>query len=436
MKRAKNSRTHKSILITIMGILTIYSALALPLTDNVTIRSSGIISLILPLHVEGRYFKNSLNQTVLLKGVNKPELADDPDGIWMGNTKWRDENVKAELDAMKSWGVNVIRCHFSVELWKYDIGPASEHPASFYCAISAREAIKRLLNFTAERGIYVLLDPYSVRCYWTDGAQDPLPFPPYAKSPNASDIIGSVEEFVDWWISVARELKDYPNVMFDLWNEPGGNSTAWLDAANMCISAIREEGFTGIIFFEWGSGMWANVYADEETFPLGYVGLSGCRTWYSWLDTGIGVDYVIANLSDPLGNLAFDCHFYRTGGSCGLFRGTYRDTLREYWNTTTDYPWDYDQVKMVMEAMGWKYAAEKVPIICGEIGASLGWISSNPTEHQNEMTAFGNVLSIFEEWGIGYTAFWWRNAGVFGLHNGPPSFTPTDSGEILMEILK
>jgi aryl-phospho-beta-D-glucosidase BglC (GH1 family) len=435
MKKAENFRhyTSVSILVALMGILTIYCAFALPLTDKITIRSSGIIiSPILPLHVEGRYIKNFLNQTILLRGVNKVEFCDDPDGIWMGNTKWSDENVIAELDAMKTWGINVIRCHFSVELWKYNIGPASGHPASPYCSISTREAIKRLLTFAAERGIYVILDAYSVGCYWTGGDQDPLPFPPYTVSTNASEVISSVEDFVDWWRSVARELKDYPNVMFDLWNEANPPMEAWrvwLDAANRCINAIREEGFTGIIFFEWRTGVYVNVYGDYN-FPIGYTGTSGCFTFYDWLEDAIN------NLTDPLGNLAFDCHFYRGSGSCGLFRGTYKDALREYWNTTTDYPWYYDQVKMVMEACGWKWAAEKVPVICGEIGASLGWQTSNPTEHQNEMTAFRNTLSIFEEWGIGYVGFWWRNAGIFRLHNGPPSFTPTDSGEILREMLK
>jgi len=54
------------------------------LMSNVTIRSSGTIVTISPLHVEGKYIKNGLNQTVFLKGVNKVEFADDPDGVWMG----------------------------------------------------------------------------------------------------------------------------------------------------------------------------------------------------------------------------------------------------------------------------------------------------------------------------------------------------------------
>jgi len=430
MRKVENTEPHKSvsILVALMGILilTIYPTFALLLSDKITIRNSGVITPpILPLHIEGRHIKNSLNQTILLKGVNKPEFVDDPDGIWMGNTKWRDENVIAELDAMKSWGINVIRCHISVELWRYDIGPASGHPASIYCSLSAREAINQLLALAAERGIYVILDAYSVKCYWSGGEQDPLPFPPYATSPNASEIIGSVDDFVDFWRSVASELKDHPNVMFSLWNEPNPPMEAWsiwIGAANQCINAIREEGFTGIILFEWRTGVYCNVYSDGN-FPLGVP--QGGYTLYDWLYEAI--EY----LEDPLGNLAFDVHFYRIGGSAGQLWTD--SSLEEYWNSSWAY--NYTQIKMCMEYMGWKWAAEKAPLICGEVGGTLGWINSDPTQHQYEMEAFENVLSIFEEWDIGYIAYWWREIGVYRLHNGPPSFNPTDTGQIVKAYL-
>lgn len=139
-----------------------------------TITSSGKILSISPLRVEGRYIKDAHNRTVLLRGVNKVEFADDPDGIWMGNTYWSDANVAAELDAMKSWGINVIRCHMSIETWKYNIGPDSGHPSSPYCALPAREAIKWFVIMAAERGMYVVLDGYTVKSYWGGGSQDPF----------------------------------------------------------------------------------------------------------------------------------------------------------------------------------------------------------------------------------------------------------------------
>jgi hypothetical protein len=212
------------------------------------------------LRANGSKILDKYNNIVLLRGVNKVEFADDPDGIWMGSTYWDDNNVKAELDAMKSWGVNVVRCHLSVELWKYDVGPNSGHPASPYCSISARDAIKRFINMAAERGIYVILGGYTVRSWFTGGEQDSMPFPPYQKSTNASDVIASIDEFVDWWRSIAGELKDYPNVLFELWNEPDGDFNDWMNASQRCINAIREEGATQIIIISWKSGVYCALY--------------------------------------------------------------------------------------------------------------------------------------------------------------------------------
>jgi len=378
-----------------------------------------------PLHVEGRYIKDEYGNIIKLRGVNKVEFADDPDGIWMGSTTWRDENVAAELDAMKSWGVNIVRCHLSVDLWKYDIGPGSGNPASPYCAISAREAIKRFLTMAAERGIYVILDSYSVRSYWTGGQQDPLPFPPHQTSENASEVIASVDDFVDFWRSVAVELKNYPNVMFSLWNEAseksGSGLTAeeglavWLDAFQRSVNAIRETGFNGIILFEWRTGVYCNIYTDGPKW--GY-------TLRDWL--GGAITY----LKDPTGNLAFDVHFYRSGGGTGLYVTA---DMQEKWGSR--YAWNYDQIKMAMEYMGYRWAVEElnVPLIIGEIGGNLGWETSNPTEHQHEMIGFANTLKILNEWGIHYIAFWWRNIGVYRLleYGVPWVPPPTESGQIL-----
>lgn len=245
----------------LVGALFSTSAISAPM-NSVTIESSGKIVATCPLHVEGRHIRNSLNQTVMLRGVNKVEFADDPDGIWMGDTMWKDENVAAELDAMKSWDINVIRCHMSLEAWKYDVGPNSGHPASFYCAIPAREAIKKLLIMAAERGMYVILDGYTVRGYWSGGDQDPLPYPPYQTSINAFEVIANETEFIDWWVSIVQELKSYPNVLFELWNEPHGDETAkasWGSVAQQCIEAIRSQGAQQIIIFQWKYGVWAGL---------------------------------------------------------------------------------------------------------------------------------------------------------------------------------
>jgi len=430
-KMLQNTKTYALLMILTVLVGTILLTPGLSsLMGNVTIRNSGkiITTTISPLHVDGRYIKNSLNQTVILKGVNKPMFEDDPDGVWMGSTMWTDNNVKAELDAMKSWGVNVIRCFISVELMKFDIGPNSGHPASSRCAISAREAVRRLLTFAAERGIYVIIVPWTVRCYYTGAEQDPLPFPPYQTSQNAEEVIASVDEFVDFWRDMAIEYRSYPNVIFDFWNEPNPANTqenfqVWLNATQHCITAVRQEGFSGIILFEWRNGPYCNVYSGNN-FPIGYAAGGETLGW---------VEDAIEYLEDPLGNLAIDAHIYRLGGGTGQL---WTDpALEEYWNSSWAY--NYTQVKMCLEYMKYKWVGEtlNVPLIVGEIGATLGWLGSDPTQHQYEMTAFGNVLDILNEWNIGFIGFWWRESGVYRLHNGPPNFNPTDTGQILKAYL-
>jgi len=376
------------------------------------------------LHVEGKYIKNASGQVIILRGVNKPTFEDDPDGIWMGNTMWSDTRVKTELDEMRKWGINVVRVHLAVELTKYDIGPNSQHPASSYCAISAREALHRLIQFAAEKGIYVILDGYSVTCYWCGGQQDQLPYPPYQSSENAEQVIGNVQDFVDWWRIMASEYKQYSNVLFEPWNEPRGNSTAfdsWLNAFQQCVNAIREEGFTGIIIFNWGWGVYCNINANDQDFPIGHPKWG--ETLRDWLETAAN------SINDPMKNLVFDVHRYRSGGDSGIL-----DTsLREYWGD--NYAYNYTQIKMAMEYMGFKWAGDEVgvPLIVGEHGCNLAF-TDEKLEH--ELIAFHNDLQIFNEWGIGYIEYCWREGGIYRLLTSPTQFTPSESGKIFKTWLQ
>jgi len=346
---------------------------------------------------------------------------------------WSDANVKAELDAMKSWGVNCIRCHFSIELWKYDIGPDSGHPASPYCSISARDALKRLAQFAAERDMYVIYDAYSVKCYWSGCDQDPLPFPPYSTSQDASSIIANTAEFADFWRSVASELKDYSNVIFEIWNEPCNRMSVsnktheeafidWMDAWNLCVNAIREEGATQPVIFQWAMGVYCNLYDDPETGEIYATGgTSGSLRLQHWLEDAVGY------LTDPLNSIIYSTHVYRVYGGTGL----YKFGAREIYG---DYGWVYEHIKSAFEYMGFKWAQEtmNVPLFIGEVGCDLAFTDE---EYIREIAAWNNTLSLFDEWEIHYTAFWWRQSGLFRLHEGPPDFTPTDSGEILKEKL-
>ncbi|MCD6242830.1 cellulase family glycosylhydrolase [Candidatus Bathyarchaeota archaeon] len=424
-KSLRNERFYSVVVISILTSALIISSSSFSiLTDKETVKNSGIIGTIPPLHVEGRYIKNSFNQVVLLRGVNKAEMVDDPDGIWMGDTLWKDENVKAELDVMKSWGINVIRVFISVELVKYDIGPDSGHPASPHCSISAREAIKRLLSFAEEKGMYVIIAPWSIRCYWTGAEPDQLPFPPYQRSPDADTIIGSQQDFADWWGELAGELKDYPNVLFELWNEPNRNDpptafNEWLNCSQLCINAIRAAGASQPIIFQWQMGVYCNVYEDDQGQPFAAWG----EPINDWLQAAT------SNLTDPEGNLIYSTHVYRVYGGFGQY---ITPSVKEKYGSS--FPYLYDHIKVALEHEGINWAGEtlNVPLIIGECGCDMDWSGD---EYQHEMTAWRSFLAILNEWELSYVAFWWRETGIFRLHSGAPNFTPNEGGQILKEMI-
>ena len=107
------------------------------------------------LHTDGKLIKDAAGNTIYLRGLQKVELADDPDGTWNGNAIWTDANAKAELDVMKAWGANTVRCIQSVDNWKYNLDTP-------YASISSREAVKKVIEYAAERDMYVIFTGYRV----------------------------------------------------------------------------------------------------------------------------------------------------------------------------------------------------------------------------------------------------------------------------------
>lgn len=344
---------------------------------------TGSTSIISPLHVEGNLIKDSAGNTVQFRGVNKVEMADDPDGIWMSSTVWSDGNVKAELDAMKSLGVNFVRAIQSVDNWKYNLGPDSQS------AISNKDAVKRLLTFAAERGIYVCISGYRVTNYWNGGGQDPLPYPPYQTSKGASSVITSSQDFVNYWASVASELKDYKNVVFELWNEPYGDATAkasWFSVVQKTISAIRSTGAQNLIVVQWDMAAFVNL-----NFPPGEGGIDSSL---SWVFQG--------NLNDPSGNLVYSTHLYRTYNHV------------HYSQPTTYQAYTFSDVDKALRYMKYYEVAEKYPLLIGEIGVNLAYTG---TELSRDLEFFDNALTIFDQKGISYACWWWRSFGQFGMYS-------------------
>jgi hypothetical protein len=374
-------------------------------SKSIIIGTSGTISIILagisPLHVKGNLIKDQMNNTVYLRGVNKVEFADDPDGSWMGSALWTDSNVQAELAAMKSWGVNVIRCHLNIEDWKLNTVNVGSEVGN--AAIPAQTALVRFAQFAGQQGIYVIYDGYSVRDYFNGQTQDPLPYPPYQTTAGASSVIGSQQDFIDWWTSVANTLKSYSNVIFEPWNEPLGDATAkssWFTVTQKVINAIRATGAQNLIIAQWDT---------SASFDLDY----GVISDMSWISQ--------ANYSDPAGNLVYSTHLYYPNI---IRRGT--------GNIMNFYAYNYVDINLGFQQMGYYSTAQKYPFLIGEIGCDVAFSGNDLVD---EYQAFTNQLSLLYQSNISYCSFWWRGMGVYALHNGPPNFVPNQAGTILRNYM-
>ena len=349
------------------------------------------------LHTEGKLIKDASGNTIYLRGLQKVELADDPDGTWNGNALWSDANVQAELDQMKAWGANTVRCIQSIDNWKYDLNTP-------YASISSRDAVNRLIKFAADRDMYVIFTAYRVTNYFSGGNQDPLPYPPYQTSSGAGSVITSKQDFVNWWADVANNLKGYPNVLFEIWNEPIASGSAvqeFYGVQQQVINAIRGTGAQNLILAQWDMGSWVDLdYGGGSTMD--------------WVDT--------AKLTDPSNNLVYVTHLYREYGQTGIYSNS---ASVSKWGTNHAY--DYNELKRAFTAEKIDYILNTLnkPMFVTECGANM---DQGGAEANYEQQALANELKIFNEWGMNWIVHWFREIGIFRLHTGAPNFTPTAGG--------
>lgn len=380
---------------TIYNLILIIVLLSLPLvtaqlTKNATVNisTSGTIGSIVarPLHVEGRYIKDDLGNTIYLRGVGKFRFYDDPTGWWArdgqpwydNNWNWDESAVRQHLSALKSfWGVNHIRFHTVADWWLSDTD-------------SYRHNLRRTIEIAGQEGLYVIFDHYSPSNYHAAGAEANqgvgIPYAPYAKMEPMRTLFPTPQDFVNYWADVANELKGYPNVVFELHNEPWcdtyiqdnfintGQKTVtdirneWFDVQQDCIDAIRQTGAQQLIIVTWGVAV--SPYAD----------------WQNDVGT-VSMGYVDAHpLNDTLSSLVYTAHIYRS-------------PYNFVWET------EYTALKTQMKnGCLFEDVASKYPLIIGEMGVNM-WESG--TNLQTELEWARNVFKIANEWGIGYSAWSW-----------------------------
>jgi hypothetical protein len=336
------------------------------------IHSSGSINypVSYPLHIDGGFVKDSLGNIVYLRGVNKDFLGCS-EGFWMaGSNDWYthwgvwDENVvKANLQGMKAWGINVIRICICIDWWLRNYKGTLDGQSS---NMAFRDALIRTIQLAQQQGIYVDVVPWSVKAA---NGQAALPFPPYQGS--AADVIPDVQSWVSFWLNVSRTLRPYDNVILELHNEPAGDLQVWFDAATQAINALRADGDDRIIVIQY---LYCGSFDDVN-----------------WLDTWY-------NQSRPLHNILFSNHIYRYHGTFG---GQFSPVDINYIRNTLAVNKAYLHAIKDLNA----------PIWVGEIGAWGAYTPdqgvTDPSVQQNEYTYFNNTLTVLNQWSVGYAVWEW-----------------------------
>lgn len=416
-------------LVTLLCLSQAYSTLI----ATVTIKNLGKVTIISSLHVEERYIKNALGQTVVLRGVNKAGFEDFPDGWWnpeggglySGAGVWNEMNVLYNLGKIKEWGANVVRFHHSMDFWvRQDLYP------------TFRQRVRRVTELAGELGLYVIWDPYSVI---KGGGQPSLPWYPHVSNETKSnlgysekDIMPNSTAFVEYWREWAEWLKDYPNVLFELVNEPKNvniepyhwgrspSDPAWQEYAsviNQTIQAIRSTGATQPIIVTGHVDVWCDL--DHGGINEAYT---GSDVWWVTQVQEDGATPII----DPLNNIIYCTHQYRASSGLG-----------EHDNGTRG--WTYSDV---MLAMNYTKILDVIntwnkPLILTECGPHL-WHTDE--ELIREIEGLSNQLRIYNQYGISYVVWVWTvpehmPGGIVALTDGKWYCEPNVGGRVVKEHL-
>ena len=163
----------------------------------------------LSIHIAGNHFIDGSGKTVQLRGVNASGLEFVAVQGWNAANPWGGQvgSGLPNWSAMKSWHINVVRIPLNEASWLgyqcVDATGATRDPDPGH---NYQSTVKQSVAGATAAGLYVILD-----LHWTA----PKNFCPLAQNPMAD-----ADNSLNFWKSVAGTFKSYPNVLFELFNEP------------------------------------------------------------------------------------------------------------------------------------------------------------------------------------------------------------------------
>jgi aryl-phospho-beta-D-glucosidase BglC (GH1 family) len=170
----------------------------------------------LSIRISGNHFIDGAGKTVQLRGVNVSGLEFVSVQGWDAANPWGGQvgSGLPNFSAMKSWDINVVRVPLNEASWLgyqcVDATGATRNPDPGH---NYQATVKQTIAGATAAGLYVIID-----LHWTA----PKNFCPLAQNPMAD-----ADNSINFWNSIAATFKAYPNVMFELFNEP---YVYWLEA--------------------------------------------------------------------------------------------------------------------------------------------------------------------------------------------------------------
>ena len=375
------------------------------------------------LHTSGHTILDSNDNLVYFRGIGRAGDLDSLSGTWGGRgqnvfdygEKWQTDfsvlrQKMAETFACYRvfWKVNLVRILIPVDWWWADnINPAQQYGAGPDQVMSYRSYVELVVQEAGKYGIYVDLCPYEVRNYYVSGdTWDGIPGSLGTASLAYMHTINSdeMQAWQMWWTSVVNRLGQYPNVIFDMWNEPDdGTSTAVSSEALAYFSytvdmykTIRATGNMNLIFMQWHAGL----------IP-GLIELDWVPQLYNQLKDSVG--------SAP-SNVAFTAHPYR--------RAPYPNLV---WST--NYTGIRAQLDMPNMVPATRSNGVDVPLVFNEMGVmadpsvytnDYSEAAQQPESSlsigkrmSNELSFWNAILQNAKDMDIGVCAFYWMQTGVW-----------------------
>lgn len=237
-----------------------------------------------PLRVVGTKIVDDRGHAIRLRGVNTAcmEWSSDGEGHVM-------ETVKV---AIKDWKSNIVRVPLSQDRW-FGMTPEQKDKGAAYRAL-----VQNIVDYCANNGCYVLLD-----LHWNNAGQ---------WGQNIGQHVMPDMYSLTFWKDCARDYRNNPAVLFDLYNEPHDTSwDIWKNGGDIEESrgvGARQGQFKAVKYHT--PGMQAMLDAVRSTGANNVVVVGGLDWAYDL--SGFLKGY---KLKDPNGRgLIYACHTYPIKG--------------------------------------------------------------------------------------------------------------------------